>query len=52
MDYLKASSFKNTDDDDFVDACYTIEKFKRYTDHNCAGGNARVNMEHFFVQSN
>lgn len=41
-----------TDDDDFVDACYTIEKFKRYTDHNCAGGNARVNMEHFFVQSN
>ncbi|MCY7295721.1 DUF3103 family protein [Alteromonas sp. a30] len=41
-----------TDDDDFVDACYTIEKFKRYTDYNCAGGNARVNMEHFFVQSN
>jgi len=41
-----------TDDDDFVDACYTIEKFKTMNDVNCAGGNAKVSMSPFYVQSN
>lgn len=41
-----------TDDDDFVDACYTIEKNKYYTDFNCAGADAKISMVPFYVQSN
>lgn len=41
-----------TDDDDFVDACYTLEKGKTYSGFRCAGANATISMEPFYVQSN
>jgi hypothetical protein len=41
-----------TDDDDFVDACYTLERGKSYTDFHCSSDNATISMEPFFVQAN
>ena len=41
-----------SDDDDFVDTCYTIEKNRSYTDHMCAAGNARISLRPFVLQAN
>ncbi|WP_086932842.1 DUF3103 family protein [Agarilytica rhodophyticola] len=41
-----------SDDDDFVDTCYTIEKNQQYSNHNCAAGNARISLEPFTINSN
>lgn len=41
-----------TDDDDYVDSFYTIEKNKTYTNYNGAAGNAKVSMTPFIVQDN
>ncbi|KUI97758.1 hypothetical protein VRK_33210 [Vibrio sp. MEBiC08052] len=40
------------DDDDFVDACYTLERGKSYTDFHCSADNAVISMEPFFVEPN
>ncbi len=36
-----------SDDDDFVDTCYTIVKGQTYTNHFCAAANAKVNLSPF-----
>lgn len=41
-----------TNDDDYVDSFYTIEKNKTYTNHYGARGNAKVNLAPFYVASN
>ncbi|MDW6005063.1 DUF3103 family protein [Vibrio mangrovi] len=41
-----------TDDDDFIDACYTLERGKPYTGFHCSSDNATISMEPFFVESN
>ncbi|SHO59356.1 DUF3103 family protein [Vibrio quintilis] len=41
-----------TDDDDFIDACYTLERGKTYTDFHCSSNNATISMEPFFVEAN
>ncbi|WP_299161385.1 DUF3103 family protein [uncultured Tenacibaculum sp.] len=41
-----------TNNDDYVDSFYTIEKNKSYNNHYGARGNARVNMSPFFVAAN
>lgn len=41
-----------TNNDDYVDSFYTIEKNKSYTNHMGARGNAKVNLAPFFVASN
>ncbi|WP_442265450.1 DUF3103 family protein [Tenacibaculum sp. ZS6-P6] len=41
-----------TNNDDYVDSFYTIEKNKSYTDYYGARGNAKVNLAPFFVASN
>lgn len=41
-----------TNNDDYVDSFYTIEKNKRYTNHYGARGNAKVNLSPFFVAAN
>lgn len=41
-----------TNDDDYVDSFYTIEKNKTYTNYYGAAGNAKVNMSPFFIASN
>lgn len=41
-----------TDDDDYVDSFYTVEKTKTYTNHYGARGNARVNMRPYFIPAN
>ncbi|MCF2873464.1 MULTISPECIES: DUF3103 family protein [unclassified Tenacibaculum] len=41
-----------TNNDDYVDSFYTIEKNKNYNNHYGARGNARVNLSPFFVASN
>ncbi|WNJ97184.1 DUF3103 family protein [Vibrio ruber] len=40
------------DDDDFVDACYTLERGKSYADFHCSADNAAISMEPFFVEPN
>ncbi|SHE41204.1 DUF3103 family protein [Vibrio gazogenes] len=40
------------DDDDFVDACYTLERGKSYADFHCSADNAVLSMAPFFVESN
>ncbi|QMV16299.1 DUF3103 family protein [Vibrio spartinae] len=40
------------DDDDFVDACYTLERGKSYADFHCSADNAVISMEPFFVEPN
>ncbi|WP_038180272.1 DUF3103 family protein [Vibrio rhizosphaerae] len=40
------------DDDDFVDACYTLERGKSYADFHCSADNATISMEPFFVEPN
>ena len=41
-----------TNNDDYVDSFYTIEKNKNYTNYYGASGNAKVNLSPFFIQSN
>ncbi|WP_299711875.1 DUF3103 family protein [uncultured Tenacibaculum sp.] len=41
-----------TNNDDYVDSFYTIEKNKSYTNHYGARGNAKVNLAPFFVAAN
>ncbi|WP_272150049.1 DUF3103 family protein [Tenacibaculum aiptasiae] len=41
-----------TNNDDYVDSFYTIEKNKSYNNHYGARGNAKVNLSPFFVASN
>ena len=41
-----------TNNDDYVDSFYTIEKNKSYNNYYGARGNARVNLSPFFVASN
>ncbi|WP_431164904.1 DUF3103 family protein [Tenacibaculum halocynthiae] len=41
-----------TNNDDYVDSFYTIEKNKNYRNYYGARGNARVNLSPFFVASN
>ncbi len=41
-----------TNNDDYVDSFYTIEKNKNYTNHYGARGNAKVNLSPFYVASN
>ena len=41
-----------TDDDDYVDSFYTIEKNKTYTNYYGVRGNAKVNMAPFTIQPN
>ncbi|MDY8136302.1 DUF3103 family protein [Aquimarina sp. 2201CG5-10] len=41
-----------TDDDDYVDSFYTIEKNKSYNNYYGASGNAKVNMSPFTVLEN
>jgi hypothetical protein len=41
-----------TNNDDYVDSFYTIEKYKNYTNYYGARGNAKVNLSPFFVSSN
>lgn len=41
-----------TNNDDYVDSFYTIEKNKSYTNYYGARGNAKVNLSPFFVASN
>lgn len=41
-----------TDDDDYVDTFYTIEKNHTYTDYYGAAGNARVTLTPYFIPAN
>ncbi|MGG8495494.1 DUF3103 family protein [Tenacibaculum sp. TC6] len=41
-----------TNNDDYVDSFYTIEKNKSYTNYYGARGNAKVNMSPYYVASN
>ena len=41
-----------TNDDDYVDSFYTIEKNKTYTNYYGAGGNAKVNLRPYFIPAN
>ncbi|CAL2078369.1 conserved exported protein of unknown function [Tenacibaculum sp. 190524A02b] len=41
-----------TNDDDYVDSFYTIEKYKNYTNYYGARGNAKVNLSHYLVAVN
>lgn len=41
-----------TNDDDYVDSFYTIEKNRTYRNHNGAGGNANVDLTPFFIPAN
>lgn len=41
-----------TDNDDYVDSFYTIEKNKSYSNYYGAAGNAKVSMAPFFVANN
>ncbi|ELR69205.1 hypothetical protein C900_05276 [Fulvivirga imtechensis AK7] len=41
-----------TNDDDYVDSYYTIEKTSTYTDYYGAGGNAKASMRPYFVPAN
>ena len=41
-----------TDDDDYVDSFYTIEKNKPYTNYYGAAGNAKVNLRPFTLLEN
>lgn len=41
-----------TNDDDYVDSFYTIEKNRTYTNYYGAAGNAKVNMSPYFIPAN
>lgn len=41
-----------SDDDDFVDTCYTITKGRSYTDHLCAAKNARLSLKPYTLSTN
>lgn len=41
-----------TNDDDYVDSYYTIEKTSTYTDYYGAGGNAKASMRPYFIPAN
>ncbi|EAY30290.1 DUF3103 family protein [Microscilla marina] len=41
-----------TNDDDYVDSFYTIEKNRTYRNYNGAGGNANVDLTPFFIPAN
>ncbi|CAL2074531.1 DUF3103 family protein [Tenacibaculum sp. 190524A02b] len=41
-----------TNDDDYVDSFYTIEKYKNYTNYYGARGNAKANLSHYLVAVN
>jgi len=41
-----------TNNDDYVDSFYTIEKNRTYTNYYGAAGNARVNMAPYFIPAN
>ncbi|TDF39379.1 DUF3103 family protein [Alteromonadaceae bacterium M269] len=41
-----------TDDDDFIDACYSIETGRTYNNMSCAGANATISLQPFFVREN
>lgn len=47
---MPSSWFAN--DDDYVDSFYTLEKGRAYTNHSGAGGNARINLTPYILQSN
>ncbi|UII30232.1 DUF3103 domain-containing protein [Fulvivirga ulvae] len=50
VDALPASFWTN--DDDYVDSFYTIEKNRSYTNYYGARGNAKVNMSPYFIPAN
>ncbi|MBL6448296.1 DUF3103 family protein [Fulvivirga sp. 29W222] len=50
VDAIPASFWTN--DDDYVDSFYTIEKNKYYTNYYGARGNAKVNMSPYFIPAN
>lgn len=50
VDALPASFWTN--DDDYVDSFYTIEKNRYYTNYYGARGNAKVNMSPYFIPAN
>ncbi len=41
-----------TDDDDYVDSFYTIEKDQTYSNYSGAGANAKVSLSPYFVEDN